>query len=269
MATTKKKFKVKAKPLTSSEIASKLQIKFTPPEWALFFEVRSATGFGMGMRTADAIGMSTYRSKGLKIHGFEFKSSRSDLLNELKDASKAAAIQKYCDHWWLVLGRKDLIKAGELPSTWGLMVPRGDDLYVEVRAPELKPCDLDRLFVASLLRSAKKEELSKWRERQIEREGYMRGEKAGLAEAAWELKQLRESVETFEKASGVSVQDRWRSGRIGVAVKYIVESGVERMNERLRNYMKSVRSAADDVDKILTELGESEEAKILRHPSDE
>ena len=241
----------------------------TPPEWAMFFEVRSATGFGLGMRTADAIGMTTYPSQGLNIHGFEFKSSRSDLLSELRDVSKSASIQKYCDHWWLVLGRKDLIKVGELPSTWGLIVPYGGGLQIEVKSPALKPCDLDRSFVASLLRSAKKEELDNSERRRIEHEGFMEGRKVGLADAGFKLKHLKQDVEAFEKASGVSVQDTWNSERIGMAVKYIVASGVESMNSKLRYYLKSVRSAADDVDKILTELGEHDEAKILRDPDDE
>jgi len=257
----RKKATKKSKPLTSDEIASKLEIKFDPPEWALFFEVRSAVGDGI-QRYADAIGMTTYPSKGLKIHGFEFKSNRSDLLGELKDVSKSAAIQKYCDHWWLVLGRKDLICAGELPSAWGLIVPYGSGLQIAVKAPVLKPCDLNRPFVASLLRSAKRKELSEMAEHKIEKEAYARGHKDGHDGATWELQHLKQDVEEFEKASGIKIAEAWNLEKIGVATKFIVESGVGRVNAQLESYLTAVRRTADSIEKKLLELRENAAAEI-------
>jgi hypothetical protein len=56
--------------------------KYPAPEYATFFEVRDAAGFD-SKRSADVITVATWPSRGLAIHGFEVKCSRSDWLREL------------------------------------------------------------------------------------------------------------------------------------------------------------------------------------------
>ena len=263
----RKKATKKSKPLTSGEIGDRLATKYRGEEWSLFFEVRNSTGYGVQERYADAIAMGMYPSKGLKVHGFEFKSSRTDLVRELESVAKSAAIQKYCDHWWLVLGREDLIKAGELPSTWGLMVPDGDGLRTIMVAPELKPCALDRRFLASILRCSKRAILasgSEAREKSAEDAGYRRGRVDEKSQMGYEIGKLKKAVKAFEQASGINIVDKWQGERIGAAARFIIESGVDRVNRELEMYLKNVRRFLEHSEKKALELRENGMAKIVK-----
>jgi len=265
----KAKKKTKADALTSKEIADRLGVTFSGPEWVIFFEVRSEMGTVVGTRYADAIAMSTYATKGLKIHGFEFKSDRADLMHELRTVDKSAVIQRYCDYWWLVLGHKNLIRAGELPATWGLIVPYGNGLRKIVQAPELKPCVLDRPFVASVLRSAQRHLLPYAQIENAEQSGYRQGLASANNEQEYKLEQLREAVKAFEKASGISIQNEWQGERIGAAARIVHESGVDNIARKLEAHLKGVRRIVDHTEKALLELRENETDKLLRDPSDE
>ena len=68
---------------------------FAGPAWAVLHEVPNATGAGK-VRTADAIAISLWPSRGLEIHGLEIKVSRSDWRRELKQPEKSVPIQRYC-----------------------------------------------------------------------------------------------------------------------------------------------------------------------------
>jgi hypothetical protein len=138
---------------TTSEIVEGMKVRYSKLEWALLFNVRSTTGASQG-RWADALAMNLWPSRGLELHGFEFKASRNDWLHELKHPEKADPIARYCDRWWLVVGHEQVVAKGELPPTWGLLVPRNGRLLVEVEAPKMKAIQLGRGFVASILRSA-------------------------------------------------------------------------------------------------------------------
>jgi len=270
----RKKATKKSKPLTSGEIGDRLAIKYRGEQWSIFFEVRNATGYGIQERYADAIAMGMYPSKGLKVHGFEFKSSRTDLVRELESVAKSAAIQKYCDYWWLVLGREDLIKAGELPSTWGLMVPYRDGLRTIMVAPELKPCALDRRFVASILRCSKRAILasgSATREKNAWNKGWSEGLASKKSDRDYELQskerelqQLKKSVKTFQEASGIDIAREWDLGEIGAATRLIVNSGVDNVNRDLEAYLRGVRRSLEYCEKKALELRENGMAKIVK-----
>jgi hypothetical protein len=82
-------------------------------------------------RIADFIAVDCWRGSwqrsddadwGYPIHGHEVKISRSDWLTELRDPDKAEAFRPYCDYWWLVVPDAAIVRAGELPDGWGLMV---------------------------------------------------------------------------------------------------------------------------------------------------
>jgi hypothetical protein len=140
--------------ITAEHLRAALQVTFPLPEYATFFEVTDATG-GRASRSADAVSIACWPSRGLLVWGFEIKVSRSDWLREKKDPEKSCAIQKYCDRWVLVTSPK-VINDGELPLNWGHYEYTGGRLQCRKQAPELKPEQLDRLFLASLLRNAAK-----------------------------------------------------------------------------------------------------------------
>lgn len=90
--------------------------------------VKSGVGFD-ARRVCDYMAMDLWGGYGInggvKLHGHEVKTSRSDWLTELRDPEKAEAFVPYCDFWWLVVADKNIVKEGELPEGWGLMVLRG------------------------------------------------------------------------------------------------------------------------------------------------
>lgn len=132
-------------------IEAALARRYPTPAWATFFEVQNDAGF-RSHRRADAVAMSIWPSRGLVVHGIEVKRDRRDWLKELKDPEKSAPIQRFCDFWWIATDEPKIIREGELPSTWGLLVLEGKVLKSVVEAPRLKADPLDRGFVAMLLR---------------------------------------------------------------------------------------------------------------------
>jgi hypothetical protein len=90
------------------------------------------------------------------VHGFEIKSSRADWLTELRDPAKAEAFKRYCDHWWLVVSDRRIVRDGELPDGWGLLAVAGTVLRCVKPAP-LLPAELwPRPLVASFARAVAK-----------------------------------------------------------------------------------------------------------------
>lgn len=58
------------------------------------------------------------------VHGFEVKVSRSDWLREARtDGGKSFWWRRHCSQWWLVVSDAGLVRDGELPDGWGLLVP--------------------------------------------------------------------------------------------------------------------------------------------------
>ena len=232
--------------LQTGALRAALREKFPLPEYALFFEVADATGF-RGSRTADAIAMSCWPSRGLDLIGFELKASRSDWTREKADPAKAEAICRYCDRWYLVIGDRKIVKPGELPPTWGLIAPKGQKLVIVTEAPKLNPVSVDRDFLAALLRKAVsqspdeaviREAVNKARAEGVEA-GKRYSPDASLASKVKsledELKRLRETVATFEKHSGISLAYSWnRAHTIGEAVRFVMNGGLNGMERSAR-----------------------------------
>ncbi|MGP4995508.1 hypothetical protein [Glutamicibacter ardleyensis] len=110
--------------------------------------VRSSQGF-YGISIADFIAIDKY-SASQAVIGHEVKVSRSDWLTELRDLSKAERIKRYCTYWYLVVSDASIVKDGELPEGWGLMVKAGERLRIKHRAPKLTPVPMTLDFVAGL-----------------------------------------------------------------------------------------------------------------------
>ncbi|MEN4397343.1 hypothetical protein [Mycolicibacterium conceptionense] len=85
-------------------------------------EVGQNGNWGAGSR-CDAIYAGFTSSSGRILIGHELKTSRADWLNELKKPGKADAWADECHEWWLVVNDPTIVRDGELPAGWGLMVP--------------------------------------------------------------------------------------------------------------------------------------------------
>lgn len=246
---------------THRSVPELLRLRYPSDAYALFFEVRNATGF-KGDRAADAVVMSLYPSRGLEVMGFEFKASRSDWLRELKNPRKAEGVCRYCDRWWVVADEKGIVKPEELPKTWGLLVPSGDALRVASVAPLLEPVPLDRSFVGSLLREAQRASerpVESLRE-QIRNELWQadqekRRRQAELAEERGNARarELEGAIASFERASGINIRHQWSHPSIGKAVSLILENGAHlsknltRAAEQLEHVAASARAAAAEL----------------------
>lgn len=219
-----------------------LRNRYTCPEWSLVTEVGN-NGSGSS-RYADAIAVNTWSSRGYVIHGFELKHSRGDWLSELKQPGKSEPIMKLCDQWWLVC-EAEIIKKGELPLGWGLLVPNSqrDTMRVKIQAPMLDHVPLTRAFVASLMRRAMQQSSST----ECLDVQFQRGREAGRTDNTYDLKRIAsdhddlvKKVREFECASGLTIRYGYDMEKLGAIVKHIMVYGTpQEITERLLYTAKS------------------------------
>lgn len=240
-----------------------LRARYAPPEWALLEEVRNATGFQRQTRTADAIAMSLWPSRGLELHGFELKVSRSDWMREKEEPAKAEELCRFCDRWWLVVSDEAIVQPGELPPTWGLLVPKGQKLVARVEAPKLEAQPVTRLFLASLLRNATEAATAKEnREARVEER---LKERLDEARRSWEASTnrqvqqaqhradgLQRMIDSFERESGVKL-DRWSGGNIGKAVRLFMDGGLQGIRRDLERMHRKLGDLHEGLGTVLRE----------------
>lgn len=114
--------------------------------------VRSHASFD-ARRTADFIAVDTWKSGRFDLHGHEVKVSRSDWLRELKDPEKAAEFTPYMNRWWVVVPDSSIVKPGELPAAWGLLVLAGGLLEVARHAPRQDAEPIPQTRLVALMRA--------------------------------------------------------------------------------------------------------------------
>lgn len=216
--------------MNTAEINAALRTRFCAPEWALLFNVGDATGAGQ-RRWADAVAMNLYPSRGLEIHGFEVKASRSDWLRELKQPGKSAPVQRFCDRWWIV-APPGTVAAGELPPTWGLYDAKGGRIIQAVAAPKLDVQPITREFVAAMLRRASEADESVVKaivDAQVARmrEIDERHVQSEIERRTRRATHLEKQVAEIERVSGVKI-DCWGAldEDVGRAVRMVLQAGV-------------------------------------------
>jgi len=233
-----------------------LRDRYPANEYALMYEVRNATGFSGRVRSADAVAMSLWPSRGLNLHGFEFKASKSDWRRELAQPEKAEEICRFMDYWWVVATTNGIVRLDELPENWGLLELRDGKLKCLKKAPKLKPQPLTKEFIASLFREAQRQiipetEVQKRIDSEVSR---VRSELVDLNRASVNMvqerfdKQLAEAtdwMDRFEKAAGSNRRMAWRRIQpedLGKAVAVIMDNGVEQHMQRLEHMKNQVES---------------------------
>lgn len=122
------------------------------PRYVVIPHVRNAAGFD-ATRTADAVVMGLWPSEGLPILGIEIKVARSDWLREVKKPQKAGGWLESVDYWWIAAADASVVRIGELPTGWGLMVCDGGTMRTVVVAQQLRDPGLARPLPPSLTRS--------------------------------------------------------------------------------------------------------------------
>ena len=181
------------------------------PSWVVVEEVGNATGSAHS-RYADAVAIGIWPSHGYAIHGFECKQSREDLKKELIDPTKADAIGKYCDYWWLVLSDKKLMDGFAIPEAWGVLYKSGQVLKVGKKAPKRDASPISRGFLAAAIRRVtggwipkREHEEYKANARELARKEIEQERKYKRDDVEFQFEELKRAVQTFERLSGIKL----------------------------------------------------------------
>lgn len=244
------------KRITAADVIGNLRSWFAQPQYAFLEQVADGTGMRQS-RWADAVAMSVWPSRGYDIHGVEVKVSRYDWQKELSQPLKSAAVQQYCNRWWVATPDELIIQPGELPPTWGHMVMKGNTMRVAVAAPPLEPKPVTVEFVASVLRNYQKADESEVRraiddavreavdhERESERNRYGN---------------LKKQVEAFEEKSGIRINEYVDGKELGEAVDTL-----RGLKWKLGTIESAVR-ACDDVRQMLDKVQELASLREVVH----
>jgi hypothetical protein len=270
------------KKATEAEMFKLIAARFPLPDYVTVAGVPDGAGFDKH-RTADAVSVATWPSRGLELTGFEIKVSRSDWLKELRDGSKAESIARRCDRWYLVVSDETIVQPGELPPTWGLMARKGDKLVTVTPAPKLDgEGDLNRSFAVALLRKAAEQAPGKAEHKAALNEQYSKayeaGRASGLRDGEYvrkELDALRETVRVFHAASGVDIGSPYTAEKIGAVVKLLIGRGHHTVLDSLKQIASIGERAGREINGALAELekGKAEQMRpqaggIVWTPSD-
>jgi len=249
---------------TEQSIMSLIRKKFSGSAYVVLSQVRNQTGYGPRTRTADAIVMSLWPSRGLTLSGFEIKRSRSDWKAELDQPEKAEEISRFCD-FWNVAAAPGVVELGELPPTWGLYVvqEKREELRLTreaVMSKEVQP--ITRGFLGALLRAATsntvpKSEVDKTICDAVDLEVENRMRRQSVDYTAESFKRSLDSalkrIQDFEEASGVHI-DEYNSGRIGKAVAGVLGRRPLYVADALESNSLSLQKAAQLVADGVREL---------------
>lgn len=260
-----------AKLKTEAEMLDLLRARYSEQHgngeaWAFVTHVRNAAGFDAS-RTCDAIAMALWPSRGLVLHGIEVKCSRSDWLRELKAPAKAETFAGLVDRWYLAIADRTIVRVGELPEGWGLLVARGNRLVQETEAQPLHegdgplknrplPAGLNRSALAALLRSACRQADATPAEVDAARETERQHWADRVDRANEEARAVRVVITRFERESGVRLTtwagtlDDAERDRVAHALRLTLtgEQDTDRLQarlERLRDDAYAVAVAAE------------------------
>lgn len=244
--------------LTAAQMKAAIRTLYPAPEWCVAFEVRDAAAMN-ARRSADALAMNTWPSRGLHLHGIEVKVSRSDWRNELKNPQKAEAVARYCDFWWIA-APTNVVPVAEVPAGWGLIEFDGKRWKHTKPAPKKDAAPITREFLAPFLRRAtevddeevnalvnkRDEERRKRFDEQVAREVEHRTRRAT---------ETLNAVDEFEKASGLKIQP-WTSGDLGHAVKIAKALGAkDHYAASALNVLMKLEAAALSIRQTLADAG--------------
>lgn len=240
-------------PIDADKLRSLLRRKYPADQYAMLYEVRDAAGF-QANRSADVMVIGLWPSRGCLVEGMELKVSRSDWLRELKKPQKAEAFFQYCDRWWVIAASMDIVRDGELPPTWGLMVPRSNGIGIVKQAPDLKPDPVDRHLLAAMMKratdtAADSPEVRARIEARVQalKEEKRSSDSYELHRLKNTVEELRKSIAAFEAASGVMI-DTYGGGRIGEAVKTVMTGQHSRQIRELQHLKSRAKSLVEWMD---------------------
>lgn len=241
--------------MTCAELHSGMMKIFPAPGYTYMREVRNATGFD-STRSADAMALGMYKSRGLDLWGFEMKVARSDWVKELAQADKAESWMRFCDRWALVVSDASIVHAGELPSTWGLFAPVKGRMKCITPCPKLQPDHLTRIALTALMYASSKVDAAEVQKQinnavlEARKSVYDKNQRDAEA-----YRELSAKVRAFEEHTGINIhygKDE-RIKEIGTVVNMILrgDADIKRRMGTVEYAIKSVREILPDMEKQL------------------
>lgn len=249
-------------------------------KYIVLTQVRAATGWD-DPSTADVMVMGNWPSSGNELMGFEVKVSRSDWLNEVKNAEKCAPTKKYCNRWWLVIADETMVKEGELPEDWGMMAIVNNKIKVIKEAPKLIAEPLSHKFVASMLRSDAKETIPI----DVHNDQIKDIKRQSEAEHKEKYTALLKYVQFLNKELGINIELReetkWENGKYQKFFKewatavpknrfgyYGHQKVVEIIKAALADDLEGMRNKMDSIERYAQQIiNISEQSKEVIHES--
>lgn len=225
--------------LKTQDVQDRIAEKFSVDNgYACIFEVRDGAGHS-GNRTIDVIVMNLWPSRGLDIWGIEIKASRSDWLREVKNPEKADKIFSMVNSFFVAVADKDIIKPGELPKDWGLLVPHGKSMkFVEPGVH--KDVEVSRSFLAAMLKATQTRTPAEIIRQTAYNKGFEEGRKVVADDyhanrMKNHLNELQKSVNEFQEASGLKI-DGWNQGkRLGELVMWLKTANLDLLTDNMKS----------------------------------
>ncbi len=240
--------------VTEQIVANRLSSRYQSSAYAFLKRVRNQTGYSKAsVRTADALAMSLWPSRGIHLEGFEIKIARSDWLKELSEPLKADEIGQFCNYWWIVVHDAKIVNLSEVPQNWGLIVAGKSGNKVIKDAPFISAKAPDAQLLAGIMRNVcenfvHRDDIHLTIETQKKR-----WEENGN----YELKTMREDMkrlEAFKEASGIDPLDGYnKEKKIGAAVRLILDMD-NNLGWKFKSAYDYLKSAVENFEKAGEEI---------------
>lgn len=243
-------------PWTEASLVNTLRSRYASNEWALVTQVRD--GAGWDRRTFDALAIGLWASRGHPVHGFECKVSKSDWKRELAKPEKADPLVAFCHHWWIVAPR-GVVDPMTLPVGWGLLeAHENGTIHTVVESPRREAQPVTAGFVAQIAKRLIAERPAQAEIDAADAAGYERGKAASVRaayseaeRAQYRLRSLQERVDTFEEASGLTldIASAYRVRERADAIRTVIAMG-EGWQSPLKRLEIARRQAADFIESV-------------------
>ncbi len=230
---------------TETRVFDGLSRVFTPKTHTLLRQVRNGTGYVDTVRTADALALSYWPTRGLYMNGIEIKITRADWLRELEHPEKSDEIGQYCRYWYIA-APAGIVPVGELPEGWGLieMSPKAKIVHEATQRDAVPPT---MAFVCAIARKLADGTVPL---EEVEGRAAEMVESRKTSEKV-KLDKLRLEVEQFETESGMKITGSHAWEPIGRSVRFVQETGIGNAVQTARRLQREAQSIVDQIERAL------------------